>query len=127
MLLRPPRSTRTDTRLPYTTRFRSCRLPLIPGRVRRTAEGLPRASLFDLCRSPPAPRLDVDRKRVLRVLPRDRKHLLIDIEAGQLVQLLVPFVVFRLLGTRHVLRLFESLVAKEVHLDRKHTRLNSSH
>src|SRR3546814_6701217 len=78
---------------------------------------LPRASLFDLCRSPPAPRLDVDRKRVLRVLPRDRKHLLIDIEAGQLVQLLVPFVVFRLLGTRHVLRLFESLVAKEVHFD----------
>src|SRR3546814_1744342 len=25
MLRRPPRSTRTDTRFPYTTRFRSCR------------------------------------------------------------------------------------------------------
>src|SRR3546814_4866480 len=35
MIRRPPRSTRTDTLLPYTTLFRSCQLRIAPQAVRR--------------------------------------------------------------------------------------------
>src|SRR3546814_17416065 len=46
MILRPPGTTRTDTRLPYTTLFRSRQLvhpgPVRTGRVRRRRAGDPR-------------------------------------------------------------------------------------
>src|SRR6056297_3712188 len=41
MILRPPRSTRTDTLFPYTTLFRSRRVPVPDGQVR----GLRRAGV----------------------------------------------------------------------------------
>src|SRR3546814_7269402 len=48
MILRPPRSTRTDTLFPYTTLFRSARLPL--------AHLCRRQARQDQPRHPPAPR-----------------------------------------------------------------------
>src|SRR3546814_16042039 len=35
MIRRPPRSTRTDTLLPYTTLFRSDEMPRVPGDITR--------------------------------------------------------------------------------------------
>src|SRR3546814_16676180 len=38
MIRRPPRSTRTDTRFPYTTLFRSARIPILPAFAGRDAD-----------------------------------------------------------------------------------------
>src|SRR3546814_12534363 len=65
MILRPPRSTRTDTLFPYTTLFRSCDATLLPrnGRHRRLLQ-----CDRPLCRDEPAHVLltlggDLDRGR----------------------------------------------------------------
>src|SRR3546814_11492001 len=58
MILRPPRSTRTDTLLPYTTLFRSD-----PGRARRPADPLRASDLFSAgrhARPRPGKRLCLD-------------------------------------------------------------------
>src|SRR3546814_252229 len=56
MIRRPPRSTRTDTLCPYTTRFRSC--------ARRKGSACFAGALLHLCRDGPR----VQRSRVLTVL-----------------------------------------------------------
>src|SRR3546814_10272584 len=40
MIRRPPRSTRTDTRFPYTTLFRACRVVGVAERLRRVRDRL---------------------------------------------------------------------------------------
>src|SRR3546814_3376119 len=45
MILRPPRTTRTDTRFPYTTLFRSLGIPLVGGHYAAAAVDIARPSL----------------------------------------------------------------------------------
>src|SRR3546814_10261475 len=56
MIRRPPRSTRTDTLFPYTTRFRSCRArrhpPLAGRHHHRAAAGAARARPCRMVRAP---------------------------------------------------------------------------
>src|SRR3546814_960028 len=63
MIRRPPRSTRTDTRFPYTTLFRSCRAC-----SRSASEG---------CRSKGAPWLDVNRRQLFSASPAKSSESLI--------------------------------------------------
>src|SRR3546814_15037920 len=84
MILRPPRSTRTDTLFPYTTLFRSQLY-----HVRATRHGWRRGTLCRQrarCRTrggrraaspqpPPATRTAVERSRILPPLPEDCLHI----------------------------------------------------
>src|SRR3546814_7042172 len=115
MRRRPPRSTRTDTPVPYTTRFRAERLKAWAGRHGRWLTLSPR---------------DVDRadewfdrhggKAVLfgRMIPAVRT--LISVPAGIAGMPTVPFLIYSTVGTL----VWTGALAG---LDRKSTRLNSSH
>src|SRR3546814_2899602 len=69
MLLRPPRSTRTDTLFPYTTLFRSGRLGAPSGKLRPPLQHLIRRAM------PVGPGADVGDDLVARRLtPLDRRR-----------------------------------------------------
>src|SRR3546814_10167482 len=121
MIRRPPRSTRTDTLFPYTTLFRSHRVPaLLVTDVEQLVLGV-RAGQFE---------------RVERVVEDDR--------AGRRVEphVLVPELdQVRLVDVEHVAdeahaaliaqfgggEVAEAAAAVDAAIDRKSTRLNSSH
>src|SRR3546814_15546731 len=110
MIRRPPKSTRTDTLLPYTTLFRS--------EIEVPPEQFGRGMMAD--RDEPA--LDIERRHVTRhrILKLERDQPLRAAAADEPVDFLVP---------QHV----DPLVREQPFLkdafaqDRKSTRLNSSH
>src|SRR3546814_19672392 len=106
MIRRPPRSTRTDTLFPYTTRFRS------------EAHGAFEANL-------PAQRFPVEKERGLRILSKviRRAALLVGVEDE-------PTRVMPLQEHHPHRGLAGGIGGGERHrigIDRKRTRLNSSH
>src|SRR3546814_8972358 len=113
MIRRPPRSTRTDTRLPYTTRFRS-----LDGRRdrRRRCLAQERGGLGRIERTHRDLVERRQRKRALTALAEQRGHTLAT-QAARREHEGVPAGVVEPL---HV-------VGDEQDRDRKSTRLNSSH
>src|SRR3546814_5873543 len=63
MIRRPPRSTRTDTLLPYTTLFRSLKCPYPVLRTRKALAALPPGSLVKVLTTDPMAKLDLTHYR----------------------------------------------------------------
>src|SRR3546814_5709049 len=120
MIRRPPRSTRTDTLFPYTTLFRSWSgrpgLPVKPGNDSRRccARGVP-----------PAPACKASVSQHFFHLAGEllqAEGLGQEVNAGVLVEALAE-AVLGIAGDEDHLQIRAGLA----HLDRKSTRLNSSH
>src|SRR3546814_15929735 len=101
MLRRPPRSPRTDTLFPYTTLFRSCRL-----RCEIMANGV--SAAHDSCY-------------------RDNGRIVSKIILGYETVETTAVAHVRKLEPRHIVRNSAGLCNDTSDLDRKSTRLNSSH
>src|SRR3546814_14836044 len=118
MIRRPPRSTRTDTLFPYTTLFRSVRESRKPlSAVRPTAARWPLAALRPRRRRPddadPRPCRRCSAHRSPPSDPRRMRH--------------TPRHCLAASGTRRTARPTFSRLGYFVPLDRKRTRLHSSH
>src|SRR3546814_12040822 len=114
MIRRPPRSTRTDKRFPYTTLFRSARRDVIrPRLIVVRFRGRPERHQLDMVGRAPA---CIDRAR--KMLPIGA----VGIFAAAEIDAIAEAERFR---DRQRTVQFEPIAAEAV--DRKSTRLNSSH
>src|SRR3546814_10017693 len=110
MILRPPRSTRTDTLFPYTTLFRSTAALAAHSPVTVYAKLLRQLAAQLAAAHITAPAHADLKPQLAGAITQDRFHLGIALKAF-----------------RHARHLLASLLAARHVTDRKRTRLNSSH
>src|SRR3546814_5985475 len=115
MIRRPPRSTRTDTRFPYTTLFRSANLDDVAADAAGEGDAAEAVARARLARMTPRSRQALLLTAMEGFTPEDTAYL-VDVEADE-VETLVG----------EALTEIEKPTRARVLIERKSTRLNSRH